>query len=72
MNEAHKPEFKNALLDQLDSLSVLCLISFKIHIMFLMGENCCKDFQGLLEARFMKYVNASKNICWTTIAQLKT
>ena len=26
-------------------------------------SHCCKDFDGLLEARLMKYVNPSNTIC---------
>ena len=37
MNEAHKSELKNILLDQLGLSKCICLISFKIPIMFLMG-----------------------------------
>ena len=37
MNEAHKSELKNALLDQLGLSECICLISFKVHIMFLKG-----------------------------------
>ena len=35
-------------------------------------SHCCKDFDGLLEARLMKYVNPSNTICWTTMEQFKT
>ena len=61
MNEAHKSELKNALLDQLGLSECMYLISFKIP-MFLMGSNCCKDFYRLLEGRLI-YVNLLNTIC---------
>ena len=63
MNEAHKSELKNALLDQLGLSECICLISFKIIIMFLMGSHCSKGFHGLLEGRLIKYVNPPNTIC---------
>ena len=68
MNEAHKPELKNALLDQLGlSEDVISDIIQDTHYV-LDGEGgrggpCCKDFHGLLEARLMKYINPSKTNC---------
>ena len=68
MSEAHKSKLKNALLVQLGLSECICLISFKIPIMFLMESHCCKDFHGLLEGPLMKYVNSSL----LAMGQLKT
>ena len=66
----------NALLDQLGLSKCICLISFKIPIMFLMrgggGRSLLQRLPGLLRARLMKYINPSRTICWTTTGQLKT
>ena len=67
MNEAHKSELKNALLVQLGLSECICLISFKIPIMFLMESHCCKDFHGLLEGHLMKYVSSSNTTCYGTV-----
>ena len=63
IHEAHEPELKHALLDQVRLPECTCLISFKITIMFLMGCHFCKDFHVLLEGCLMKYVNHPKTIC---------
>ena len=63
MNEAHKSELNNALLDQLGLSESVMSDILQDNRYVLDGDHCCKDFHGLLEARLIKYVNPSKTIC---------
>ena len=63
MNEAHKPELKNALLDQLRLSECVMFGILQDNHYVLDGDHFCKDVHALLEARLMKYVNPSKTIC---------